>query len=420
MPPSSIDAREHSHPPATPPGRLPRLPGPAVRTGRARWGRRGPATWRLSAADRDILWLYLSTRVGIWLTAYCARWLFPSDPGTQGPGPLLAPFQHWDWDHFRHIAQQGYFPGQAGPWQADWDNREAFFPGFPLVLRAVHVVVPDWGLAGLTVSFVSGAVAVLALARIARHYLYDSEAGRRTVLFFLISPCAVFLAVGYTEALFLALALPAWLAAQRHNWPLAMTLTAAATAVRVSGLFLAAALATHFLLTLRSTRNLRPLPWLALPALPLFLFSWFLQSRTGDWMAWKHAQERGWYRVFHTPWEAWINTWHNAFDRTQSTGYAFMFQAELVVMAVGLALLVVLARKRRWPETVYVALSLCALGTSYWYVSIPRAALLWWPLWVSLAAWSLRSPRFRTAYLCLAAPVSTVFALTFLTGRWAG
>ncbi|MEV5595315.1 mannosyltransferase family protein [Streptomyces sp. NPDC052496] len=385
-----------------------------------RWRLPGRTAWRLGPADRDILWLYLSTRIGIWLTAYCARWLFPANSATHDPGPSLAPFQHWDWDHFLHIAQQGYFPGQAGPWLPDWDNREAFFPGFPLVLRAVHVLVPDWALAGLSVSFVSGAVAVLALARITREHLHGTAAGRRTVLFFLVSPCAVFLAVGYTEALFLALALPAWLAARRHNWPAAMALTAAATAVRISGLFLAAALATHFLLSLRATRDWRALPWLALPALPPALFSWYLQVHTGDWTAWKSAQERGWYRTFHTPWEAWANTWHNAFGQTQSTGYAFMFQAELVVMLVGVALFVVLARERRWPEAVYVALSLCALGTSYWYVSIPRAALLWWPLWIILAGWSLRSPRFRTAYLCAVAPLSTVFALTFLSGRWTG
>nr|WP_242440590.1 mannosyltransferase family protein [Streptomyces sp. CB02923] len=381
---------------------------------------RGRATWRLGSADRDVLWLYLSTRIGIWVTAYCARWLFPSDSASQDPGPLLAPFQHWDWDHFQHIAQQGYFPGQAGPWLDDWDNREAFFPGFPLVLRAVHFLVPDWALAGLSVSLVSGAVAVLALARIARHHLHDTAGGQRAVLFFLLSPCAVFLAVGYTESLFLALALPAWLAARRRNWPLAMALTAAATAVRVSGLFLAAALAVHFLLGLRRTRDLRPLPWLALPALPLVLYSWYLQAHTGDWMSWKHAQERGWYRVFHTPWEAWANTWNNAFDHVQSTNYAFMFQAEIVAMLLGVALLVVLARRRRWPEAVYVALSLCALGTSYWYVSVPRAVLLWWPLWIILAGWSLRSPRFKTAYLCVVAPLSTVFALTFFTGRWTG
>ncbi|MFG2888241.1 mannosyltransferase family protein [Streptomyces sp. NPDC048248] len=416
-----VRERPHTspHPPA-PPRRLPRLLGPAPHTGRVRWKVRGPASWRLSPADRDILWLYLLTRIAIWITAYCARLLFPSDPAAHDPGPPLAPFQHWDWDHFLNVARDGYFPGRAGPWQPGWDNREAFFPGFPLVLRAVHLIVPHWTLAGLLISLLSGAVAVLALARITRHHLPDTGAGRRTVLFFLLSPCAVFLAVGYTEALFLALALPAWLAAQRRNWPLAMTLAAAATAVRVSGLFLAAALVTHFLLTARSTRDLRRLPWLALPALPLALFSWYLHAHTGDWMAWKHAQERGWYRTFHAPWEAWANTWHNAFDHAQSTGYAFMFQAELAAMVTGLVLLIVLARKRRWPEVVYVALSLWALGTSYWYTSVPRAALLWWPLWIALAAWSLRSPRIKTAYLCLVTPLSTVFALTFLTGRWAG
>ncbi|OEJ34937.1 hypothetical protein BGK67_29645 [Streptomyces subrutilus] len=75
-------------------------------------------------------------------------------------------------------------------------------------------------------SFVAGGVAVLALARIARHHLPHPDAGRRAVLFLLFSPCAVFLAAGYTEALFLALALPAWLAALRRNWPAAAVLAA--------------------------------------------------------------------------------------------------------------------------------------------------------------------------------------------------
>lgn len=70
----------------------------------------------------------------------------------------------------------------------------------------------------------------------------------------------------------------------------------------------------------------------------------------------------------------------------------------------------VLVRRRRWPEAVYVGLSLWALGTSYWYTSIPRATLLWWPLWVLLAGWSLREPRVKTVYVCLAAPLMTVFA----------
>lgn len=374
----------------------------------------------LAPGDREVLWLYLFSRAGIWITAYCARWLFPADHATRNAASVLAPFEQWDWGHYLHIARDGYFPGLAGPWDTGWDNREAFFPGFPLLLRATHAVIPHWTAAGLLISFVAGAVAVLALARITRLHLPDSDAGRRAVLFLLVSPCAVFLAAGYTEALFLAFALPAWLAARRHHWPLAAALTALATTVRVSGLFLAAAIALHFLLTVRTHRTWRSVPWLFLPAAPPVLHSWYLQAHTGDWMAWKHAEERGWYRDFHAPWEAWQHTWQGAFSHTQTTGYAAMFQAELVAMLVGLLLVALLIRQRRWAEALYIGLTLWALGTSYWYTSIPRATLLWWPLWICLAAWSLRRPRFTTLYLSLAGPLTTVFALTFLSGRWTG
>ncbi|WP_176727756.1 mannosyltransferase family protein [Streptomyces sp. BpilaLS-43] len=393
-------------------------PRSAPRTPRATRLRRAGA-W-LTPADRGVLWLYLLTRVSVWITAHGARWLFPRGSDVRDAGAVLEPFQQWDANHYLHIARDGYFPADAGPWMTGWDNREAFFPGYPMLLRAVHTVVPSWTAAGLLISLVAGAVAVLALSRAARSYVPEDTDGRRTVLFFLLSPCAVFLAVGYTEALFLAFALPAWLAAQRHHWAWACTLTALATTVRVSGLFLAAAIAVLFVLSARARRDWRGAGWLALPALPPAAYSWYLHAHTDDWMAWKHAQERGWYRDFHTPWEAWATTWNAAFDGLHTTGYAAMFQAELAAMVVGAALVGLLVRHRRWPEAAYVALSLWALGTSYWYTSIPRATLLWWPLWTGLAALSLRRPWFRTAYLCVAAPLSALVALAFLTGRWAG
>ncbi|MFD9260701.1 hypothetical protein ACFVZQ_19785, partial [Streptomyces sp. NPDC059538] len=205
-----------------------------------------------------------------------------------------------------------------------------------------------------------------------------------------------------------------------RNWPAAAVLACLACSVRITGLFLAAALVLHFVLTARTRRAWRAAPWLFLPALAPLLYSWFLHTRTGDWMAWKHAQERGWYRDFHAPWEAWANTWEAGFHHTQATGYAFMWQAELLAMVVGVVLLVLLVRGRRWPEALYIALTLWALGTSYWYTSVPRSTLLWWPLWIALASWSLRRPRIQTAYLYVVGPLSAVVAITFLTGRWAG
>ncbi|MFH9795476.1 mannosyltransferase family protein [Streptomyces virginiae] len=393
------------------PARRPAIPRPRRPIPTLRW---------LGRADREVLWLYLVTRVGIWATAAAVGRLFPSDGESRRPMSLLSPWQRWDWSFYFHIAKDGYFPDGAGPWTIGWDNREAFLPGFPLALRAVHTVVPSWAASGALISFVAGGVAVVALARIARGLLGDHEAGRRAVTFLLVSPCAVFLAAGYTESLFLALALPAWLAAQRRNWAAASVLACLACSVRVTGLFLAAALALHFLLTARTRAARRSAPWLFLPALAPVLHSWYLHSWTGDWMAWKHSQERGWYRDFHLPWEAWSNTWTAAFEHTQPTGYALMSQAELLAMVTGVVLLGVLVRGRRWPEALYIALTLWALGTSYWYTSVPRSTLLWWPLWIALAGWSTRRPWVRSAYLYVAGPLCTTVAITFLTGRWAG
>ncbi|MFF5767181.1 mannosyltransferase family protein [Streptomyces tanashiensis] len=383
-----------------------------------------PPAWRrlprLDAVDRDVLTLYLFTRVALAVVAYCTAWLFPRSPEAHSPGLFTEVVGQWDWSHYLHIARDGYFPDDPAARPAEWDNREAFFPGFPLVLRAVHLVVPEWTAAGLLVSLVAGAVAVLALARIARLHLPRAADARRAALLLLVSPCAVFLAVGYTESLFLALALPAWLAARRQDWRAAAPLAAGATTVRVSGLFLVAALVVHFALAARARGTLRGLPWLAVPALPPFLYSWYLHARTGDWMAWKHAQERGWYREFHAPWEAWGTTWDAAFGHGYTTPYALMWQAELVAMAVGVVTVALLVRARRWPEACYIVLSLWALGTSYWYMSIPRATLLWWPLWIGIASWTLRRPRWLAAWLCLSAPLSVVLAVTFFSGRWAG
>ncbi|MEU9009106.1 hypothetical protein AB0D12_04815 [Streptomyces sp. NPDC048479] len=93
----------------------------------------------------------------------------------------MSRWEQWDWTHFLNIAEDGCFPGLEAKATARPDNREAYFPGFPLALRAVHVIVPDWTVAGLVISLASGAVAVLALSRIAQLHLPGSRTAPRAV-----------------------------------------------------------------------------------------------------------------------------------------------------------------------------------------------------------------------------------------------
>ncbi|MGH8886432.1 MAG: mannosyltransferase family protein [Egibacteraceae bacterium] len=376
----------------------------------------------LSPVDRAVLRLRLLTLLTVWVVVGCSAWLFATR-GATVPTALLQRWWQWDWDRLQAIAQFGY-DGHPSRYLT---NQEAFFPGFPLLLRGVHAVVPNWVVAGLLISFVAGMVAVVALARLAELERSVNEPstpvgdlGERAVLFLLLSPPAVFLAAGYTEALFLAFALPAWLAARRGRWMLASLLAAGATATRISGLFLGAALAVEFLTARDGRRRWREAVWLALPVGPVLLYLLYQYGRTGDWASWLHAQQKGWYREFTNPVDAYLHTWHAAFGHQQTLGYAWMFRAELVAMAVGVLLVGWLLASRRWGELTYVGLQVVSLGTSYWYMSVPRATLLWWPLWIGLAQWSLRQPWLRTAYLTLIAPFMVIFTLVFALGRWAG
>ena len=153
---------------------------------------------------------------------------------------------------------------------------------------------------GVAVSLVASAVAAVALARLAERALPGS--GGWTVLVWFVAPTSVFLAAPYTEALFLALALPAWLAAQDRRWAVAALLVSAAMTVRVSALFLVAALVVQWWGS--RPRRWPDLAWLALPALPLTAVVVAQQRATGSWFAWWEAQRSPeWSRGARPPWE---------------------------------------------------------------------------------------------------------------------
>lgn len=375
-----------------------------------------PRPHPLRPADRASLAAWGATRLGMVVLAWIGGWVFATEPTV--PGPWLARWDRWDEGIFVGIARHWYFAPGSDP------RHVAFFPGFPVAIWVMHLVVWNWVGAGLAVSAVAGAVAVVALGRLAAQEIAvpqtQAQAAANATLFFALAPAAVFLAAGYSESLFAAFAFTAWASARRDRWALAAVLVAGASAVRVNGLFLAAAVVLEFLLAGRERRRWRQAPLLALPALPVAAYMLYLRRDTGDWLAWQHAQAAGWFRTFQSPRSAWDQTWRAGFGATQAGHTAWVFQLELLAIVVGLGLTALLLLKRRWPEALYVALSLLALGTTTWFMSVPRAMLLWWPLWTMLGAWAAKRPLVRTLYVCCVAPIMAAVALLFLSGQWAG
>lgn len=437
---------------------------------------------RLRPADRAALGIWFASRAVLLIASLYSRYLTPSGSSSS----WLGLWQHWDWYRYLTIAEYGYTSGKGPAYDPDIT---AFFPGFPLVLRAVHAVVRDWAAAGLLVSLVVGGVAVVALARLAQ-FEYESrhpqaepdsggKAARTAVLLLVCAPAAVFLAAGYTESLFLAFAIPGWLAARRGHWAGAGVLVALACTVRINGLFVAAGVFVMFVLSRPGRRDWSRSPALLLPLAAAGGYMAYLKDITGDWLAWLHAEQQGWGRLLTDPITAWRTSWDTAFGsgpggggfqivvrgrpralppgarpegpgppgqpggpirsgvlgaRGQLVKFAggphglaglgpmdqWEFKLELLAAMVGVALVGWLAWRRRWAEFVYVGVSVFALVTSTAYMSIPREMLLWWPLWIGLAIWMATRTWAKIAYVAVSGSLMIGVALLFFSGQWAG
>ncbi|WP_198167146.1 mannosyltransferase family protein [Microbispora sp. ATCC PTA-5024] len=367
-----------------------------------------PRWWHLRPADSMALLIWFFWHVATYIYMVLAA------PG-RTDAPMLDRLTPWDSDNFITIAQYGY---DGSPGMPDAPKLTAFFPGLPLFLRVLHVVVSDWSLAIVLVTLVGSAVVAVALSRLGESYREGS--GTWTVLAFFLSPFAVFMLAGYSEAPFLALAVPAWLLARRGRWEAAAVCAAFASSVRISGLFLAAGLAVAFLVSdngLRST-GWRKAPWLLVPGLPVLAYMLYLWHRTGMPMAWKQAEADYWGRFPEKPWTVFLNTWDRSLNEpVLQTSY----REEMIAAGVLVALIVWQVVRRRWADFAYLAPQAVALlAMSSFYMSVGRASLLWWPLYLSVGVTAVRRPWVFMAYLAVAAPVMAINVGNFTTGAWVG
>ncbi|HET9650007.1 MAG TPA: hypothetical protein VFP34_17485 [Microlunatus sp.] len=331
--------------------------------------------------------------------------------------PLVNQVSNWDVQHFSRLALGGYLAEPN-------DQLMAFFPGLPAILAAGAALgLPLW-LTGLILAAVGSALAASALVRLG---------GPWAAIGWLFAPTAVFTTVPYTESLFCAAAFWAWERARADKWGAAAALAAVACTVRVSGLFLIGALFVMIMTTRKiswPTRLLRA-AWLLVPAAVLAGFATYLWTLTGSWTAWYHAQSTGWVRQFTWPWQSFLNTIPAIVPGAYADHpwWAAVFRAEMASMALGVLVTVYCLVRRRWAEASWVGVQVLAFSLSYWFFSVNRAILLWFPLWIMVAEWGSWTPRStpgRVVHRVLVVGVGTFMVVgmvfwswLFFTGHWA-
>ncbi|XP_066126080.1 GPI mannosyltransferase 2 isoform X1 [Saccopteryx bilineata] len=162
--------------------------------------------------------------------------LTPSGSVDQLVEGLLGGLSHWDAEHFLFIAEHGYL----------YEHNFAFFPGFPLVLlvgtellRPLRELLSLRSCLLISVAFLNSLFSILAavalhdLGCLVLHCPHQAFYG---ALLFCLSPANVFLAAGYSEALFALLTFTAMGQLERgRSWTSGLVF-ALATGVRSNGL----------------------------------------------------------------------------------------------------------------------------------------------------------------------------------------
>jgi len=384
------------------------------------------AVARAVVGSRLLVWMAGLLALAAWGSSSRAADFDPAGTLTPYAGPLdtlVAPGARWDSVWYLAVAHTGYGGDPARP---------AFFPLYPLVLRALGSDIA----AGILVSLACFAIASLLLHRLVALELGPEAAGP-AVLALALFPGSLYLSMVYSEALFLALSVGSVYAARRGRWAWAGALGALGAATRSAGVLLVVPLA---LLWWAHSRRARDGAWLILVPVGVAAFCGGMALAGHDALAPFHAQAR-WYRSFAWPfagvWQGTVAAFDGArqlvsgsrvpvyFTRAGGDPFAaathnlslFAFLVPIVPAVIGLA--------RRLP-LAYVAYVIAALALPLsWPVgpqplmSLPRFEAVLFPAFMWLGWWIAHGPewRGRVVYAVFGAGLVAFSALD-TTWRW--
>jgi len=368
---------------------------------------------RLNQTVRDTTITFLVTRLPIICIAELASVSIAQRPGQHvaaSANPLLAVWGRWDAVHYLEIAMRGYYGTDM-----------AFFPLYPALIRIVGTFLGYDLIAGLVISNVALFFGLLFFYKLVAHQ-YDRSVARHAIFYISIFPTAVFFSAVYTESLFFALTVAAFYYIRERKWLAAGILGGLAALTRVEGVLLAVPFAMEAVsavgwgnLVASPRRFWRAIVGFALVPFGLLVYMAILWVLRGDPLYFTHVQVH-WNRHLAPPWASlWrsivmIAHPHNA---QAAVGQA----VELAFTILMLAVLIAGVRLLRPSFLVYMALSILIPMSTSSLMSMPRFALVLFPLFLVLALWGRRA-WVNTAIVAFSLPLLGLFTVLFVNWYW--
>jgi hypothetical protein len=342
--------------------------------------------------------------------------------GTRPASEIASLPGHWDASWYLGIAHGGY--RWEGPGHRN--SRLAFFPGYPMALRAVATVLrlPDaevpWLWTGAALSTLFFWMALLYLHRLVES-IADGAAANRAVLLLAAYPFSLFYGQVYSESMFLLCGVAAAFYAHRAQFLRAAFFGVLVGLVRPTGCLVSLILVFLVAAHLRAQGKARPTLWLGgviaivSPVLGTLAYSAYIRLLTGSWLTWM-TDQAGWGRQLQNP----LALVSEIAEVVRSQGFVAYLTARpyealnVAAAVVALALAVPVARRLGLGYAAFVVLGVLAPLRVGGFASMGRYSSVLFPIFM----WcGMSSTRFATPLAVAAAVAQGVLAALFYTDR---
>jgi hypothetical protein len=381
---------------------------------------------------------FVASRAAVLLAAYLA--LVTIGYSTESPRPTFSDNQFlnlvtkWDGEWYLNIAVDGYHWNDAarvtgtGPVVGRAEARLAFFPAYPMLMRAAGWIVGNTIAGGLVVSLAAFLWALAYVFRLARDQIGDADAAGAVCLL-AFYPFSVFYGVIYTESLFLLAAVGGLYHFRRAEWARASLWGLVIGLTRPNGFLLSVVLLAAGIeravrqrragtLDAREWRRVRTGALVALmPVVGVLIFSGYCWSLSGDALMWMRLH-RLWGRGQQTLAQL-VAGRYGEITKLGLVGYMNAMPFDVVNSCAAVFALVAIwpvFRRLGLASGVFVAINVIPPLLSGTTVSVARLTSTLFPLFLWLAI-SVRGDQ-RTTLIGMFAILQGFFAVLFFTWRW--
>lgn len=389
---------------------------------------REPQVGRTQMMLASVTTAFIVSRLIFYLTALFAITFIPESATSNGTSDLVGVSWQWDGEWFFRIITEGY------SWNPGQHSSVAFFPLFPMLVRAVAALFPGSNVLALGV-MVNHVIFFFALIAV---WLYaegraGTEVAGRAVLLLSVFPTAFFFSAAYSEPAFLLSCAAALTLMHRGNFLLAGVAGLFASLARPAGLLL---VVPYLIVLWRSRDNdrswhgwLGKLAPVALIGVGIGLYALYLGVQFGEPLAFSKAQQ-AWGREMTFPLLA-LGRAAVALGVSQPHQVPFFMNIVNVGASVGALWLAVKMWRTEPAGAAFVILALFAYltypvgpGSAAWdpwqgnsIQSMGRYVATLFPIFVPLARWGAKPARF--AALCsVFVVVHVLLAALFMRGHY--